>query len=129
MDQFIEFEEVDEETGDEVTHRLPAIYAVCNRCRGSGKHCNPNIDGNGITSDEWDEWGDDERETYLTGGYDVTCHECGGKRVILEIDEEECGRLGLTPILDRYWKMKSESAADYASERFLRYAESGGYDY
>jgi hypothetical protein len=73
-------------------HRLclPARYEVCDRCGGEGKHSDPRIDGNGITEDEWNgpEWSEEERETYLSGGYGVTCHDCSGERVIPVLDEE-----------------------------------------
>ena len=66
---------------------VPACYEVCGDCRGTGTHVHPAIDGNGITSSEWAEWDQDDRETYMTGGYDVTCTGCGGVRVVPEVDE------------------------------------------
>lgn len=63
---------------------------VCPNCHGEGKHVNRAIDGNGITADEWwNEWDDESREMYLTGGYDVVCEECGGKNVIDVVDEND----------------------------------------
>ena len=88
-DDTIRFTTCDDE-GYDVERELPAKYEVCPRCRGAGKHTNPNIDGNGITASEWAEWDDDEREGYFTGRYDVTCHECGGLRVVLVVDEDAC---------------------------------------
>jgi len=48
-------------------HELPAVWEICDRCRGNGQHSNPSIDGNGITMDEWNgpDWSDDEKEMYL----------------------------------------------------------------
>lgn len=67
---------------------VPARYEVCGRCRGTGTHTNPSIDGNGITSDEMHELGDDFREDYMNGVYDVQCYECKGERVVLILDED-----------------------------------------
>lgn len=74
--------------GDDLVVDLPARYEVCGRCDGAGKHVNPSIDGNGITSSEWAEWDEDERDSYMNGAYDVTCEECGGLRVVKVADEE-----------------------------------------
>ena len=70
------------ENGKEIV--LPTCWAVCDRCHGEGKHSNPSIDGNGITASEMDEMcyhDEDFAENYFSGLYDVTCHECEGKRV------------------------------------------------
>lgn len=76
---------------DEIVHELPATFEVCPRCRGAGSHVNPAIDGHGITMDEWEnEWSPDEQDTYLSGGYDVTCYECKGLRVVKVVDEAAC---------------------------------------
>ena len=72
--------------GEEITHTVPCEFVVCPRCHGEGKHVNPAIDGNGITQSEMDELGQDFLDDYMGGGYDVTCSECGGKRVGPEID-------------------------------------------
>lgn len=73
-------------TGDDDYIYLPAVYEVCDRCDGEGTHTNPAIDGNGITASEMDELGEDFREDYLAGVYDVRCEECGGKRVVPVVD-------------------------------------------
>jgi hypothetical protein len=67
---------------DEVVERVPFKWEVCSTCEGRGKHVNPNVDAHGITGDEWAEWGDEEQSAYLGGRYDVTCYECGGRRVV-----------------------------------------------
>ncbi len=71
------------ENGKEI--QLPTCWAVCDRCHGEGKHSNPAIDGNGITASEMAEMCyEDESfaENYFGGVYDVTCHQCDGKRVM-----------------------------------------------
>jgi len=75
---------------DGVEHELPTRLEVCPRCEGTGTHTNPNIDGNGITSDEMAELGDDFLDDYLNGVYDVACERCGGRNVIPVVDEARC---------------------------------------
>lgn len=57
-----------------------AKFIVCPRCRGEGNVVNPEVDGNGITAEEFDE-DPDFRENYFSGVYDVLCPMCRGKRV------------------------------------------------
>jgi hypothetical protein len=95
--------------GDEVS--LPTKKEVCWRCRGEGTHVNENIDGNGITSEEMDELGDDFLEDYLGGKYDVTCYECDGQNVVDVVDEDRC-----TPELLAVYRRYVEDEADYRAE-------------
>jgi hypothetical protein len=70
MDLYIE----DEQTGQ--GYYLPHCWAICERCRGEGRHDHPAF-ANGITSSEWrDEWDPDAREAYMRGDYDVPCEVC-----------------------------------------------------
>ncbi len=80
--------EYENDEGEECEGELPARFEVCHRCEGRGNHVNPSIDGNGITSSERAEWDEDDRETYLAGGYDVTCEACAGRNVVLVVDED-----------------------------------------
>ena len=59
----------------------PAHNEVCGLCAGKGSHVNPSIDAEGISSEEFDE-DPGFREDYFRGVYDVSCYECGGKRVV-----------------------------------------------
>lgn len=70
------------------THELPARYVVCDVCQGKGRHVNPSIDAGGISGEDFASWDPEERESYLSGGYDVTCFGCGGLRVspIVDVD-------------------------------------------
>lgn len=84
---------------------------VCPACRGKGTHVNPAIDSHGITSDEMYEMGDDFRDDYLSGRYDVRCEYCGGNNVVEEIsdtatDEEKAA-----------WESWQRDAYEYAAER------------
>jgi len=75
------------EDGTEV--ELPVKFELCSRCEGKGTHVNPAVDGNGITGEEWaNDWDEDSREMYMTGGYDVSCYACHGKRVVPVADRE-----------------------------------------
>jgi len=68
--------------------RVPIKYEVCDTCEGKGAHVSASIDAHGITQSEWAEWDQEERESYRSGGYDTTCVECHGKRIVPEIDWE-----------------------------------------
>ncbi|QBQ72201.1 hypothetical protein HWC14_gp52 [Serratia phage Parlo] len=50
-------------------------WAICGCCEGHGKVENPAF-YNGIT--DWAEWSDEERESYMSGLYDVPCPDCRG---------------------------------------------------
>ncbi len=52
-------------------------WAICGCCEGHGKVDNPAF-SNGITSSEWEQWGDEDRASYLSGLYDVPCPDCRG---------------------------------------------------
>ncbi len=75
----------DNETGDLMEIVIPSKFEVCDGCRGSGKHVNRAIDGNGISREQFDEDPDFE-EAYFRGDYDVICEDCGGNRVMLVAD-------------------------------------------
>lgn len=112
--------------GEEQIVNFPARNIVCYTCQGTGSTVNPDIDGNGITASEMDELGDDFREDYLSGVYDVTCRTCKGLRVIAEIDRAACNRSDiLRPMLKLKDKQEADEARDDASEHWLRMAESG----
>lgn len=86
--------------GDEVEVELPIRFEVCGRCDGKGSHVNPSIDGDGITSEEWNgpDWNDESHEMYMSGGYDVHCEECHGERVAPIVDKQRCDPV----VLDQY---------------------------
>lgn len=95
--------------------QFPAKFELCPTCNGKGSHVNPGIDSHGITSDEWhNNWSYEEREQYMSGGYDVSCYECNGRRVVPVVDEDRCsddikGKLAL-------WNKQLEAQARYDSE-------------
>lgn len=70
-------------------------FEVCPICQGEGKYVNPSIDSQGLSQEQMDELGDEFREDYLRGAYDVRCKCCNGDRVVTKAqlrDYEE--RLG-----------------------------------
>jgi len=92
---------------------LPMKFVVCPTCRGKGSHVNPSIDAHGISAEEWDrDWGEEEREMYLSGGYDVPCYECDGRRVVPEINTDPCY---FTPEVKEFKEYVEDSIADEAS--------------
>lgn len=56
-------------------------YIVCTVCEGRGTTVNPDIDSNGLTSEDFRD-DPDFAESYKNGDYDVTCSACDGLRVI-----------------------------------------------
>lgn len=119
---------LEDEDGNEVEHKLPAKYEVCHRCQGEGTHVNPNVDGHGITAEEWErDWDDESREAYFEGRYDVPCEECDGDRVVAVVDEEHLTDAQKVTFAE--WQEHQEQVArwDY-EDRMTRRGESGGYD-
>lgn len=80
----------DDENDSEEEVEFPGKNEVCSRCDGFGTHVDPNIDGNGITASEWEEWDQEDRESYMDGEYDVTCEECSGDKVVMVPDVSLC---------------------------------------
>lgn len=116
-----------EDTSAEITTRFPAKFEVCHRCGGTGTHVNPNVDGHGITAEEFSE-DPDFKEAYFGGVYDVRCEDCKGERVVLEIDEQACERAGLGALLKEYLDDQAEAARYEAEDRYTRRMENGGFD-
>lgn len=99
------------DTGGEDTIKIPAHYEVCPTCHGAGKHVNPSIDSNGITQSEMEELGEEFREGYWSGTYDVTCNECKGSRVVLEPNRDTLTREQVA-VLAAYENALSEEAQE-----------------
>ena len=99
--------EIENNEGDLVELVLPTKFEVCPRCRGTGSHVNPAIDGNGLTAEDFEREGDQFREDYMAGVYDVACYQCKGKRVVAVPDWER-----LTEAEKILWKKHVEEEAD-----------------
>jgi DnaJ-class molecular chaperone len=96
--------------GEDHFVHFPAKWEICYRCNGDGHHDHPAF-SNGITSSEWAEWDDDDRENYLSGRYDVRCEECKGEGKILVIDEESCKHnKELMNFLEQYHEEQNKQA-------------------
>jgi hypothetical protein len=118
------FEEVFDEHpqlhNEEIT--LPFRYVVCDNCGGTGKIVNPNIDGHGITYEEFEEDPDFERD-YFNGVYDICCNVCNGSRVLPEIIESN-----LSDVQKLIFEAIIEADKfDYRYERQCRYERQFGY--
>lgn len=110
---------VETDDGDvEEEREVPFVYVVCPTCSGKGTHVNPSIDAGGITSDEWGEWDDEDRASYLEGRYDVPCYECGGTRVVPELDREHADPF-VVECLDQAEHSAAESRAIERAERAM----------
>lgn len=106
------------ESGEEVTHKLPAKHAVCGRCEGHGTHLNPSIGEHAYSAEEFREsFDEEEQQEYFTRGgrYDVQCEVCEGKRVVPVVDKDACD----AKLYEQYMKHME----DEASFRELQAAE------
>ncbi len=99
---------------------FPAHNEVCARCRGTGTHVNPAIDGNGLSPNDPD-LDEDFWETYFSGGYDVACYNCNGMRVVPQVDPNT-----LKPWKRAQWRLyqrqqmeHQRSMAEQAAERAM----------
>lgn len=101
----------------EVEHALPCRMEVCADCGGRGSYANPGIDAHGISSEEWSDWDDEDREHYLSGGYDVTCEGCRGQRVVpVPVEADGCSSAAHKAAWAAYTEWADEEA-DYRAER------------
>ena len=92
---------------------IKAHSEVCATCDGKGKHDHPAF-ANGITSEEWDrDWGEDEREDYMAGRYDVVCSACKGLRVMLVENEDDPNY----PILEKWMADQADYRRECEAER------------
>lgn len=98
-------------TVDDDEVELPTKFEVCGRCEGRGTHTNPSIDGNGLTAEDFAEAGDDFREDYMSGVYDVQCYECKGARVVAVVDRDRCDKKLL-----KAWDNSQREEANYRAE-------------
>jgi len=99
-----------DEDGEEKLVEVPIKYKVCPTCRGKGKHVNPSIDAGGLSSEDFYD-DPDFAEDYMSGTYDVTCYDCGGIRVVPEINHE-------------YLNDEQKSAVECLNDRLRCEAES-----
>ena len=102
---------------DDQEHEIPTKFEVCSRCRGTGSHVNPAIDGNGLSQEDFDEAGPEFFDDYMGGVYDVACHECGGKRVVPGPDWDELTKEELEAWITQQRELADMYAAEAAERR------------
>lgn len=100
-------EPLPEGVNEDGTVTVPFLYEVCSTCDGKGKHVNPSIDCDGLTSDDFDR-DPDFAEEYFGGAYDVQCYGCRGTRVEAVIDDNKCDP-AILDLLER----KEQGELDY----------------
>ena len=100
---------------DDTLVEFPARCEVCSTCGGRGSHVNPDVDGHGITADEFAE-DPGFQEQYSRGTYDVPCYGCGGRRVVPVIDRDAAAAEGLGAYLQAYDQQQEELAECYAQQ-------------
>lgn len=109
-----------------VEHRVPAKWVICHRCDGNGTHVNPNVDGHGISPEEFDE-DPDFRENYFAGVYDVRCDAgCTDGKAL--VPNEEAMNPAQKQILKQWEKEQEDKAREEADDRHTMRMENGGYD-
>lgn len=77
--------------GGEFEITVPAVFVVCPTCKGKGKTVDSQVDGHGLTREDFAE-DPGFLEDYLGGVYDVQCRECSGQRVVEEVVVDQLSR-------------------------------------
>lgn len=85
-------------------------YIVCPHCEGEGVITNPEVDGNGITAEQFEE-DPDFADNYFSGVYNVTCPACSGLRVTTR----------------KEWNAFIKKSHEDREDRLVRLQESGIY--
>jgi hypothetical protein len=108
-----------EPNDESLTHQLPGRVEICGTCSGRGQH---SLRIGGITGQEWrDDWDEDSRELYLSGGMDEQCDSCEGSGRVVVVDRDRVE----TDILAEYDRQVQEEAEDLAMQRAEMRAEMG----
>ena len=107
---------------EEYHTEVPIVFEVCPECGGSGTHCNRNIDGNGLTAEDFAE-DPDFAEDYFAGNYDVICEMCDGLRVYPTLDP----KAKLSEEQSQAVAFMEQRAYDEAMDRRTQRMECGGY--
>ena len=103
--------------GEEVTVIFPSHWAICDCCRGNGTRVNPNVDGHGISRDEFDEDPEFE-EDYRSGVYDISCSECYGTGKV-QVPDWEHADPKLVKEYESWCRDIAEMNAIYRAERAM----------
>lgn len=110
--------EYEDDNGETQIIRVPQKWEICCTCQGNGKHSHA-VDGNGITQSEWEQdWDYEERETYLSGGYDQTCESCNGSGKVLEDDLNSLSEKDRKILID-FWNDEADYNRMCMMERLM----------
>lgn len=111
------------ETREEI--EIPSKCVVCPRCRGKGTQDHPAF-ANGITEEMWDrDWGEEEREDYRRGFYDVKCEECGGRNVIDVPDFDRMDESLAIRVRSQILEREESDSCDRSEARFFEMCDRG----
>ena len=114
---------VHDEDGENVVVWFPATYEVCGQCDGRGSYVHPDIDGHGISPDEFAD--DPEFEaSYRSGAYDIPCEECSGRRVEL-VANFPAFSPNQAATWDRLWAEEEDHRRQRRDDAYVRWQESG----
>ncbi len=86
---------------------LPWKWSVCPTCNGKGRHVNPSIDCNGLTSEDF-EADPDFLDEYFNGQYDQQCSQCNGRTTVPAVDWD-----AMSPELRQAYQSQLDEDADY----------------
>lgn len=100
-------------TDDDGEIELPTRWAICEVCRGDGKH---SLRFGAITQDERGEWASDEWDNYINGVYDTRCDDCGGDGKVQVADRSRMTAEQIAAY-DEQLADDAEVEAIYAAER------------
>lgn len=119
-------EEIENGDDEDRTVLLPAEWAICSQCRGSGGH---SLRFGAITQeDRLLNWDEEAFADYMRGAYDETCEVCDGSGKVLIVDRDACRtdeQKAALAQMDRDAEIDAEMAAEQRAE--MRYCY--GLDY
>jgi len=119
VDAMIATVELEDQEGEELEIKVPFKFEVCPTCHGRGRHVDPAIDSHGITPEEFTD--DPEfAQAYRAGRYDVPCFDCGGDRVVPEVDADRCDPY-VREMIHNIQREKAQAAMDALAERRMGY--------
>lgn len=98
--------------GEVTSARITYEWVICETCEGEGsnsRHLGV------IDPDTWNDWQDDERESYLNGRYDRACVPCNGSGKVKEMNYDALPA-DARQWVDNYLQSASDSA-------YARYCE------
>ena len=73
--------------GSEILVEVDIRYFACPKCGGKGKH----VDLDKAEDLDWNNLHPADQDQLEAGTWDVTCIRCEGRRVVIGIDESQCG--------------------------------------